>query len=119
MHPAGACACGLGDAIEGAAERGQRVDVVGLRLTRAMPRSDTSAVAAIPTHPRYHTADDKVDATSKNSAAFFGHPVAREERGAIAAQPVMSTRRQPRSSVNEWWPRNRGPSGMNAKAFDR
>lgn len=49
-------------------ERGlrERVDVVGLRLTRAMPHSDTSAVAATPAHPGYHIANNDVDATSKN-----------------------------------------------------
>lgn len=39
------------------------MDVVGLRLTRAVPHSDTSAVAA---HPGYHIANNDVDATSKN-----------------------------------------------------
>ena len=67
--------CGLRAFIQGAAERGrprerererergrrERVDVVGLRLTRAMPHSDTSAVAATPAQPGYHIANNDVD----------------------------------------------------------
>lgn len=37
--------------------KGERVDVVGLRLTRAMPHSDTSVVAAEPTTGLPHCAD--------------------------------------------------------------
>ena len=58
----------------------ERVDVVGLRLTRAMPHSDTSAVAATPVHPGYHITNNDVDATSKNppfsSSFLLRHPVA-------------------------------------------
>lgn len=42
------------------------MDVVGLRLTRAEPRSDTSAVAAHPLHRIANNGDDVQNDASKN-----------------------------------------------------
>lgn len=42
------------------------MDVVGLRLTRAEPRSDTSAVAAHPLHRIANNVDDVQNDASKN-----------------------------------------------------
>lgn len=46
------------------------MDVVGLRLTRAEPRSDTSAVAAHPLHRIANNGDDVQNDASKNPRRF-------------------------------------------------
>lgn len=86
------------------------MDVVGLRLTRAEPRSDTSAVAAHPLHRIANNGDDVQNDASKNPRRFAncskirakrkGEPVPRVARlneQRASSSPSSSIERKRRS----------------------
>lgn len=77
---------------------GERVDVVGLRLTRAIPRSDTSAVAAHPLHRIANNGDDAENDASKNPRRVASPSKIRPKKGGRTGPVAGSRARVSRSN---------------------